>query len=174
MSIFSTSHFRIKIEDAPTNQKKKKKNLKTLSGFQQVCTTLKQQVVVQGGMGLRRWQAHLSEGPEFPRFLKELCAPKNANPSSDPSYSSATQEPGAARARQQWGISGPPQTHWTEPSWDRSPEGPRWPLTLGRQAGALSEHDKVITGLTVTLTKQTLPWDLLPTLGNTLTWDFDL
>lgn len=101
MGIFSTSHFRIKIEDAPTNQKKKKKNLKTLSGFQQVCTTLKQHVVGRCGIGLGRWQAHLSEGPEFPPFLKELCAPKDANPNSDPSYSSATQEPGATRARQQ-------------------------------------------------------------------------
>lgn len=74
MSIFSTSHVRIKIEDAPINLKK----LRTLSGFQQVYNQ-KQQVVGRVGWGwgggrLTFWRV------QFPQFLKELVPQKMGNP----------------------------------------------------------------------------------------------
>ena len=66
-------------------QQIKKKNLKTLSGFQQVCTTLKQQVVGRSGIGLGRWQAHLSsERSRVSSVPQRALCPKRCEPQLRP------------------------------------------------------------------------------------------
>ena len=114
-------------------------------------TTLKwQRLGCGGGEG----QPHFPEGPQFPQLLKELCAPKDGHPSSDLLFKVQPRHQQPPELEGSRAPCGP--TEWN-PLMTGAQKDPDNQLMLESTARTLSEHDGVITGLTVTLTKQTPP-----------------
>lgn len=122
-----------------------------LGGFQWVHNLEMAEAGVWWGGG---GAASLFRGTTVPSASQRALCPKRRAPQLRPVIQSAAQAPAEPRVQ---GITGPLWTHRMKPTYDRNPEGPRQPLMLGSTARTLSEHDGVITGLTVTLTKRTPP-----------------